>query len=241
MSRMIPRLITITSSHYSEKARWALDRARIEYREEAHAPIFSRMATRGTGGTGSVPVLITDDGKFADSTDILRWVDRKLPLFHGDAAEVEDYLDENLGPPARDIGYVHISRDRKLARRVGLGGAPRTERFLGTLFFPFASRAMMKFYKIGPHTDAEAQAGLRKVFAAMDGRLADGRKFLCGDKLSAADIALGALAAPVVLPAQAKRYPMREECPESMWPIIDELRATATGKHILRLYAEERN
>ena len=30
------RLITIPISHYCEKARWALDRAGIEYREERH-------------------------------------------------------------------------------------------------------------------------------------------------------------------------------------------------------------
>ena len=33
-------LITIPPSHYCEKARWALDYARIPYREERHPPLF---------------------------------------------------------------------------------------------------------------------------------------------------------------------------------------------------------
>ena len=35
-------LITIPLSHYCEKARWALDRVALSYREEPHAPRFGR-------------------------------------------------------------------------------------------------------------------------------------------------------------------------------------------------------
>ena len=38
------RLITIPISHYCEKARWALDRAGIGYREERHVQIVHRVA-----------------------------------------------------------------------------------------------------------------------------------------------------------------------------------------------------
>ncbi len=39
-------LITIPLSHYCEKARWALDRVALPYREEPHAPLLHRLATK---------------------------------------------------------------------------------------------------------------------------------------------------------------------------------------------------
>jgi glutathione S-transferase len=55
------RLITIPISHYSEKARWAMDYLKIPFQEVAHMPPFHRGATKKYQGT-SVPVLVTDDG-----------------------------------------------------------------------------------------------------------------------------------------------------------------------------------
>src|SRR6185295_10774861 len=67
-------LITIPLSHYCEKARWALDRVGLPYREEAHAPLLHRLATRRNDG-GTVPVLVHGGSRLIDSTDILEHVD----------------------------------------------------------------------------------------------------------------------------------------------------------------------
>src|SRR5690348_3529366 len=50
-------LVTIPFSHFCEKARWALDHARVAYREEGHGPGLHRLATRRAGGRHTVPVL----------------------------------------------------------------------------------------------------------------------------------------------------------------------------------------
>jgi glutathione S-transferase len=62
-------LITMPHSHFSEKARWALDWLSLPYREEPHAPLLHRLATIRNGGR-SVPVLVHGAGRFTDSTDI---------------------------------------------------------------------------------------------------------------------------------------------------------------------------
>ena len=69
------RLITIPISHYCEKARWALERAGIPYREERHVQGIHRVAARRAGGGQTVPVLVTPEGALGESEDILRWVD----------------------------------------------------------------------------------------------------------------------------------------------------------------------
>ena len=56
------RLVTIPFSHYCEKARWALERTAMPYREERHVQGIHRFAARRAGGGVTVPVLVTPDG-----------------------------------------------------------------------------------------------------------------------------------------------------------------------------------
>jgi glutathione S-transferase len=71
----MPTLVTIPFSHFCEKARWALDHARVDYQEEGHVPLLHRRAVaRLSGRAGSVPVLVLDgDGVLDDSPLIVRW------------------------------------------------------------------------------------------------------------------------------------------------------------------------
>ena len=71
------RLVTIPISHYCEKARWALERAGIPYREERHVQGIHRIASRRAGGAGTVPVLVTPDGPLGESDEILAWIDER--------------------------------------------------------------------------------------------------------------------------------------------------------------------
>ena len=73
------RLITIPISHYCEKARWALDHAGLGYSEEAHLQVVHYRAVKRAGGSGTVPVLVHPEGVLTDSTDILHWVDTRVP------------------------------------------------------------------------------------------------------------------------------------------------------------------
>ena len=101
------RLVTIPISHYCEKARWALERAGIPYREERHVQGIHRVAARRAGGGATVPVLVTPDGVLGESEAILAWVDERTPPEHRlfPAEPVERLrsrgsagVDEGLGP-----------------------------------------------------------------------------------------------------------------------------------------------
>jgi glutathione S-transferase len=73
------RLVTIPISHYCEKARWALERAGLPYREERHVQGIHRFASRRAGGGGTTPVLVTPEGSLGESEEILLWVDERTP------------------------------------------------------------------------------------------------------------------------------------------------------------------
>src|SRR5689334_11414479 len=110
------RLITIPISHYCEKARWALEIAKIQYVEEAHLQGFHFRHVLKAGGSDSAPVLVTPEGPLNDSTKILKWVDSKLEDGHKfypsegrqEIEEIEEYLDEGFGVAGRLWMYTFM-------------------------------------------------------------------------------------------------------------------------------------
>jgi glutathione S-transferase len=71
--------------------------------------------------------------------------------------------------------------------------------------------------------------------------LADGRRYLTGDRLTAADLALATMLAPAVLPSGYRGpLPVFEELPEPMQREIEQYRTHPVGRLAQRLYAEER-
>lgn len=76
---MTRTLVTIPVSHYCEKARWALERAGLDYTERRHIQLVHIAAVKRAGGGRTAPVLKTPQGVFGDSTAILRYADEHGP------------------------------------------------------------------------------------------------------------------------------------------------------------------
>ncbi len=237
---MKPRLITTPASHYCEKARWALDRAGIAYLEEPHAPLFTRLATARAGAQGTVPLLVSDDGVLGDSTEILRWVDRRMPLYPAGAAELEEQLDEGLGRAARVLVVHHVSADKAISMRMSTVGVPAWERALVRPFFQPARRTLMRMYGVDRNSVERSLVEVRRTFADVGALLADGRPYLCGDRLSAADITFAALGNLVILARGGASGLDVSEVPPPLAALVRELRATPAGAFVLRRFAEER-
>ena len=152
MAHILPvvlRLVTIPISHYCEKARWALERAGIPYREERHVQGIHRIAARRAGGGTTVPVLVTPEGVLGESEDILagstsaRAGAAAVPRDAAERAEVERFcrrFDERLGPSGRRLMYVHMLADRELMLRFNDQGVPPWEDRALRLGWPLAVR-----------------------------------------------------------------------------------------------------
>ena len=110
------------------------------------------------------------------------------------------------------------------------------------IVFPQMRFITRKKFDINPDSVSKACENIRSIFEQVSELLSDGRKYLVGDRLSAADITFSALASPVILPPE---HPIQqtslEDLPPKMVSEIKEFRATPAGAFVSRLYATERN
>ncbi len=244
-------LITIPISHFCEKARWALDRTGVPYRERAHLQVFHILAVRRAGGGRTAPVLVWDGRVFAESADILEAASAQAPtarrLFPEDprvAADVRALqrdFDERLGPEGRLWMYYELRGRGDLARDYGCTGVPAWQRRLLPLVYPVAARIIDRVLDVSRETAARAEVAVRATFDEVAERLADGRPFLCGESFTAADLAFAALAAAVLMPPEyGVPLPQPEVLPARMAAKVNELRSHPAGAHALRMFREER-
>jgi glutathione S-transferase len=242
-------LITIPLSHYCEKARWALDWVALPYREEPHAPLMHRIHTQRNEGR-SVPVLVHGSHRFIDSAAILDYADKTRGgdlLYPREAerrqevAALEEQFDTQLGPHVRRWAYAELLSQPKLLRSVWSRGVPRLEASLVPLLTPLIRRLVRAAYKITPESALRSLERVRSIFAQVDQRLSDGRKYLNSDRFTAADLTFAALAAPALFPAEYQGVlPMLDVMSTGMREEVSRLRETDAGQFALRLFAAER-
>jgi glutathione S-transferase len=241
------RLITIPISHFCEKARWALDRAGIAYREERHVQGVHQIVSKRAGGTGTVPVLVLDDGSvLAESRDILEHADRAGALLYpenerAEIAQLEAGFDAVLGPEARRWIYLHVLEHRRIGRDYNLTGVPGWERWAFPILFRPMGALIRRRLDIGPDAETQSRRAVMETFDRVAERIDDGRRFLCGDAFTAADLTFAALAAAVVLPEQyGTPLPQPPDLPDPLRKGVQEFRSHPAGTFALRLFAEER-
>src|SRR3954471_11679998 len=116
-------LTSVSFSHYVEKARWALERFGIPYRDHRYLPLvhFAAVYRLHGGKKGrtdkassrfSTPVLKTPEGNLlCDSAEILHYVSerfapRGLELYPSpEVAAFEQQVHDDLGPHTRRAAY----------------------------------------------------------------------------------------------------------------------------------------
>jgi len=246
-----PVLITIPISHFCEKARWALDRAGIPYRERAHLQGFHWIPVARAGGKKTAPVLVWGDRVFADSAEIVEEASSRArpdrTLFPDDpaaAAEVRALqrdFDEVLGPEGRRWMYFELRGRRDIAVAYACTGVPAWQRRGLPLAYPLVSRIIDRYLDITPANAERSEAEVRATFDRVAERLGDGRPYLCGERFSAADLTFASLSAPLLMPPEyGVPLPQPDELPPAMAAKVRELRAHPAGAHAMKMFRLER-
>jgi glutathione S-transferase len=200
-------------SHYSEKARWALDHKGVDHRRRAPLPgshmVFALALTRGKQKT--FPVIQLDGRTIGDSTAVIAAIEERYPeppLYPADpelrrrALELEDFFDEELGPYARHAVFYELINDPatfgEVAARAVPGPLGRSERLVGTYARIYTS---LRFGANSSDGAVEARAKVIAAFDRLEAELeANGGDYLVGDEFSVADLTAASLFYPVVGP-----------------------------------------
>ena len=244
-------LITIPISHFCEKARWALDRAGVPYRESAHMQCLHWVAVKRAGGKRTVPVLVTEDDVLAESADILDYAEARAPAARrlypedrglaGETRALERDFDERLGPHGRRWMYDGMRGQRELVLRYAPTGVPAWQRRAVPFAAGTVARIIDRYFRITPESVAESLREVRATFDEVAERLADGRPYLMGERFTAADLTFSALSAAITMPpGYGVPLPQPDELSAPMAEVVRELRAHPAGAHALAMFRDER-
>jgi glutathione S-transferase len=200
-------------------------------------------------GGQSVPVLITDRQVLLSSDAILQYVDTIAPaaakLYPTDPQQRQqvdqlvESFDTVLAPAVRLWTYSYMMARPDLVRSLWCEGVPWYEAMLFPVVFGWMRSNVVQMYDISEAAAIAADQSIGQIFDTVDGLLADGRKYLVGDRFSAADLAFVTLAAAMVMPdGYGVKFPAMSRLPEPMAQRIQALQATAAGQFVLRSYQE---
>lgn len=245
----LPTLLTFQPMVDSETSRLLLAHYRVAYRESDHLFGLVSILAKARGGTGFLPLLygpglaITAPRPIAEHFEALEPPERRLIPTEGPlAAEVEaDWQTFNgeMGADTAVFAYYHLLPERKLMTRIFATPVPWLEAKLTPLLYPVLDMLFRKGLKLSPERAEEAIARIRRTFEATDRRIADGRPYLCGDKVTLGDIALAAASAPLLLPdGYHATMPALAEMPPPVRSAMEELAAHPTADFVKRLYSE---
>lgn len=244
------RLITIRFSHFCEKARWGLTRAGVPYIEDFHSPLFHVRPVRRAGAKRTTPVLVLPDRVLADSTEILKYCDSvgaalypTEPALRREVADWEDLFDDALGPSVRRLAYFLLFQvPPHFVTTLFRSAAPPDEAKWIGLTTPLVRFLMKKGMKIDAAASERSRAKMEGVLERVETLLADGRRFLVGDRFTAADLTFASLFAPLVAPPEyGAPMPGFMEIPEPFAALRETSLARPAGRYTRRMFREHRN
>jgi glutathione S-transferase len=243
-------MITFPPSLDCELARFLLSHYGVAYEERRHVFGLSIFPTLWHGFTVLFPLVYSDSyrldtvRKMVDYFDPLCPADRNLLLAGAEHTLVEgDWTPFNstLGGATTVFAYHHLLPHREIMIRPLSEGTPSFEAFAMRWAYPIFAGLLWILLRL---TDSRAAAALEQINAvvkSVDERLADGRRYLVGDRFSLSDMAFAVALAPLVLPNNyGAPLPALAEMPAAMQAVNAELRARPAGRFALRIYEDHR-
>jgi glutathione S-transferase len=252
-----PILWHIAISHYSEKARWALEHKGIEYGRRAalpgmHIPV-ALWLTRGRAFT--FPILQLDGRRIGDSTAIIAALEQRFPdppLYPADpderrrALEFEEFFDEQLGPHARRLAFFEARRDPEVVKQIVAGVTPAAAANLTPAAAAGVARASRAYFRaftglrFGAANSGGADTSRQKIVAAIDRLEAElgEHDYLVGDRFTVADLTAAALLYPVVGPPDGPV--VADKMPEPYERFRDTLRDRRAFRWVQEIFRRHR-
>jgi len=242
-----PKMLTFQPMVDSETTRLVCRYYGLDFEEHDHLFGWVSLLTLFHGGRGFIPLVygqgfaLTGPGAVAGHFDPTLPPERRLfphdqPLADEVAADWKTY-NGGMGHDVAVFAYFHLLPERALMAPIFAAPIPPLEAKLVPAVYGMLSSAFTRLLKLSPENAAQAADRMRATFDATDRRIADGRRYLCGDRLTIGDIALCAASAPLLLPrGYGALMPPLEALPPTASAFAEELRAHPTCAFVQRLY-----
>ncbi len=237
-------------SHFCEKARWLLDHKELEYTAQNLVPGVHRAFAQLKTGQNKLPILRDDDDWIADSTQIALYLDEKYPehaLLRSDPQLRQQALEINLqsvelGRHVRRwcLSHVLIKNEESLDILIGEKGYLRQfEKYSK----PIIKALVSKGYQLGSDKVLESEEIMKSLIEELNEKLIQqGGRYLAGDRLGLADIAVCAMIAPIL---EIEGTPWEKEHSENLSEEFRVYKAYLSnlplGQYVKRIYQTERN
>jgi glutathione S-transferase len=244
----LPRLYTFPPSVDSETTRWILGHHRQPFSEIRRSAAGSALTILRR--FAAIPILLMGGKTYSPPRAIADHLDdaareehRLVPGDANIAAEVDRlYLRYNvdLGRWSAQWVYFHVFQDRALALRLMTAGVSAWQATLQRTFHGIVVFFMKRgLGGLDRKVAGAALEQIRNAFSEVDQRLASGQRYLVGDRLTLADIAFCACAAPALLLEQyGGALPALAAMPKEMQQEVLHLRATAAGRWVESMYRQ---
>ena len=238
---MRPVLWHLELSHYSEKARWALDYKRVPHVRRAPLPGLTAAVALAKSGQRRFPMLELDGRAIGDSTRIIAALEEHAPdppLYPDEPVEreralaLEDFFDEQVAPALRSFAFHHMTRDPDHILAAVLPDATGAKAAVMRRAFRVAAPYVRADYRTAPDA-GPIRSGMDRLEAELGGR-----DYLVGDRFTVADLAGAALFTPLVAPPERPHQP--RALPAPLLELREELSARPGGQWVHEMYARHR-
>ncbi len=197
------------SSHFNEKARWALDWKRVPHRRVSYLPGPHLPQIKRMTGQSAVPVLALGGELVVGSARILEALEKRYPerpLFPSDprermrAGEIIEEFDREVGPAVRTALFSVLIGEADYLCRVFSHSKPALSRAFYRALFPLARGVIAKAN--GANDPAGVARAFERAQRALDfvEKQVNASGQLVGDRFTAADLTCAALLAPLTSP-----------------------------------------
>jgi glutathione S-transferase len=234
------------SSHFNEKARWALDykaipHRRISYLPGPHMPAIKKLTN---GNTTTTPVLVAGE-TVQGSANIIAYLEEHYPeppLYPsepGSALDWQSRLDAELGPAVRTVVFAVLVNEPGFLTLTFARDKPWYKQTAFRAMLPLLLPIIKKANGADSEENIQHCQGVVDDYLNEIARVTAATGYLVGDNFTVADLTAAALLAPL---AKLNHEDMRRPTPmpQAMTALINAYAEHPTLQWVHRMYDQHR-